>query len=119
MKSNFKRSLRKAFRSSPMAPIFVGLILPLAAAFWVGCQSKTVPVGAYQAPSSLPNYYLVSNFEGNLNPTPEPTNAVNSHLFETGVSGNVVQEPGLWAPINNFPTLENCIMTITGPGANG
>jgi len=102
-----------------MAPIFVGLILPLAAAFWVGCQSKTVPVGAYQAPSSLPNYYLVSNFEGNLNPTPEPTNAVNSHLFETGVSGNVVQEPGLWAPINNFPTLENCIMTITGPGANG
>ncbi len=103
-------------------------VLAMAAA--VGCQSRapiattyavsgTPTPGAYPAPNNTFDYTLVSNFEGNKNPTPEPTHGVSTHLFETGVSGNVVQEPGWWGPVNNFPTLENCVMTIGPSGANG
>lgn len=108
-------SNRKRKSLGLMALALMGFAVLLGAA----CNSKTVPVGAYAPPSSQFNYTLVSNFEGNLNPTPEPTHGVNSHLFETGVPGNVVQEAGWWTPVNNFPTLENCIMTIQAPGANG
>ena len=105
MRSNFK---------------FIVLALPVLAALWLGCQSKTVPVGVYAPPGNgFPDYTLVSNFDGNLNPTPEPGNFINAHLLEAGVTGNIVKEPGVWLAINNFTNNEACTMTIMGPGANG
>jgi hypothetical protein len=84
-----------------------------------GCNTKVAPVGTYPAPATSGSNSLVANFEGNQDPTPEPTNQTNAHLFELGVPNDVVVSPGLWNVINNFPANEAAIMTIKGPGASG
>lgn len=104
------------------------LLLPMVSVVWWGCQTKVAPVGAYPAPNNSPNYSLVTNFKGNFNPTPEPTNQTNSHLLEVQPNGNlsVVNSPGIWSVVNNFTGLnqhgvpyENGSMVITGGGPNG
>ncbi len=104
----------------------VMLLLPAVSLVWLGCQGKTAPTSAYPAPGTSPDYGLVANFKGNLNPTPDPTNQTNSHLYEIGAPGNVVVSPGLWSVVNNFTqtnehgvTYEFGNMTIAGGGPDG
>ncbi len=93
-----------------------GTILVCLVALW-GCQSQVPPLTAYSAPNATPDYTLVCNFDtAGLGGSSATTSA---NLYEVGEPGNVVQTPGSWAIINNFPANENANMIIASGGANG
>ncbi|HEY5039398.1 MAG TPA: hypothetical protein VIJ93_10030, partial [bacterium] len=94
MKSNFK---------------FLYPFLAVAGFAWVGCQSKTVPVGAYPAPNTFSDPSVVINFNSGATTT-------NPALFEIGAPGNTIVTSGAWSQSNNGVLVP---LTIAGPGANG
>ncbi len=79
---------------------------------WLGCQSKTVPVGAYSAPMAAVDHTTVANFDAG-------TANINPQLFEVGTTNNVLFLPGSLVVKNNFLAFENSTMSIAAPGANG
>ena len=109
-------------------------LLSAGALAWVGCDPKTVPVGAYSAPVSTPDQTLVVNFDVMPPGVPILQNAtgpitdtsgyavtmfpVNAFLFESQVPGNVLQYPGKVQVVNNFTAYENSVLSIERGGAH-